>query len=347
MYGNDDIVYNIMEMLTGDATHAWSNIHPDKSKRNPPKRQEQYYKAIQGFKDVNNLMVASKRVRLLLKLNKTKSRRQAPYDYSFYNYTNIRERLIMEKSWQAFYTLQNLRQLQLQRNNPNDDGTDDEDPPHWLTERWVSIELYGKVVINRPCPITGEETNPLTRPELYRELNPEAPSFDTIEELTHIQRAENMYDDDKKKATTEIIMRKQKEKTLAARHTQTTHDQSNNTQPNPEEETDLYSHETNIHSVPSHETQLNQTDYLMAFQLQETSERMTPTYLEAYQHTLEDSTAHKDTNDSKSHPEHEDVKIGLATRSTPDSDTDTEPDCATHYNDDSNVRLNKRPRQHK
>jgi hypothetical protein len=184
--GMDDIVYKILYMLTGDGFHVYSDVHPNKKHRNPTERQRLYNLSILGFKALTNLMIASRRVRTLVN-DTRKLPNNNPTVYNPYPYNLVRERLIVEKAWQSWYTLQNLKSIEKPYNTDEDNITDPgaEEPPQWLVERWVYLTLQQRCIVERPCPVTGLRTDPLTRPELYYELNPEARSFDSMELEVH------------------------------------------------------------------------------------------------------------------------------------------------------------------
>ena len=181
---HNNIMYRIFSYLTGNPIHEWSDINQNVSLSNPPLRQSHYKETLSGFRDLVHFMLASKQVYAVIQETKL-FHSDDPYPYVHY-----REFLITETCLQLHYKQLNLAAIP----PPNTvDSPDIGDMPDWLRNRSINAKVYGKHVITRKHPITGLYVLPMECPEIYRELNPDAMSFDTTEEICHIMHDHPSY----------------------------------------------------------------------------------------------------------------------------------------------------------
>jgi hypothetical protein len=362
--GMNDIVYKILYMLTGDGFHVYSDVHPDLKYRNPPERQRLYYLSVLGFKALTNLMIASKPIRTLINSTREQSTND-PTVYNPYPYSLIRERLVVEKGWQSWYTLQDLQCIEkpyiTDQENLTDPGA--EEPPQWLLERWVYLTLRHRTIVERPCPISGLPTDPVTRPELYHELNPEARSFDTMELEVHVEHTE--FSDDHRKQEVIGLMKQRRlgqTKTSYLRtHTyphlreleKTTGNQQEkeaihqNPHPDPEAERQLYYADADHRQIkelekPEHRQQRPSKNITTEYNSEPRSnaaykdDHSYPVHLHVDQNRTQNQVSKRDTNSENDN----DIQIGVPKRSF-DWDSDSREDNQKNDNNETSPRYSQ------
>jgi hypothetical protein len=175
----------IFAWLVGDIRHEWSHLALTNALCNPPPRKSHYYKCLLGFRDVGNLLIASRYISRIIRATRS--------------YRLVRERTLIEMAWQMCYKLQEVAAIRPpDRRQPNrfDNTAPFNQAPKWLQRRWVHDKLRGRNTIIRRTGNTnpgvsgprldGRPAFPWVYPKMYRELNPDAPEYNA-RELKSIQ----------------------------------------------------------------------------------------------------------------------------------------------------------------
>ena len=153
--GQEVIMYQIFHILTRNPNHSWSDVNPNILHQNPPKRLALHRATLAGFKDLANLMIASKQVFNIITDLKTTHRQ------NLYPYEQYREALITKTCIQSYYRLSKLKHIPsplyispLIPNYTNNHSICELDPtqtnstedrlPRWLMKRWINLRLQGK-----------------------------------------------------------------------------------------------------------------------------------------------------------------------------------------------------------
>jgi hypothetical protein len=287
-------------------------------------------------------MIASKPIRTLI--NSTRERSTTdPTVYNSYPYSLIKERLVVEKGWQSWYTLQDLQSIEkpyiTDQENLTDPGA--EEPPQWLLERWVYLTLRHRTIVERPCPISGLPTDPVTRPDLYHELNPEARSFDTMELEVHIDRMESA-DDNRKHEVSGLLKQRQVGQTKTSylrTHTYPHLRELEKTKGNQQEKEAIHQ---NPDPDPESERRLYYADATTEYNTEPRSnaaykdDHSYPVYLHVDQNRTLSQVSKRDTDSENDN----DIKIGVSKRSF-DWDSDSSEDNQQNDNNETSLRYSQ------